>query len=164
MSSHITLAELITDPKFDFLNQFSDESDGISHYDMFNVANNNPYNSLQISCNYYDENEYSHKFKNLKNLSMLSLTFKAFPQNSMNSENFCCFSILLHAHQILYFCKKLGRFLILLISRYIIILPYSSLVVKIDKVEVLACTLKMVYSSKLLKKSPYFLNLLSKQL
>ena len=106
------------------MNQFSDESDGISHYDMFNVANNNPYNSLQISCNYYDENEYSHKFKNLKNLSMLSLTFKAFPQNSMNSENFCCFSILLHAHQILYFCKKLGRFLILLISRYIIILPY----------------------------------------
>jgi hypothetical protein len=62
MSSHLTLAELITDPKFDFLNQFSDESDGISDYDMFNVANDNPYDSLQISCNYYDENEYSHKF------------------------------------------------------------------------------------------------------
>jgi hypothetical protein len=77
MSSHLTLAELITDPKYDFLSQFSAESDGFSNYDMFNEANDNPYDSLQISCSYYDENEYSFKFKNLKNLSMLSLNIQS---------------------------------------------------------------------------------------
>jgi hypothetical protein len=44
---------------------------------MFNEANDNPYDSLQISCTYYDENEYSFKFKNLKNFSMLSLNIQS---------------------------------------------------------------------------------------
>jgi endonuclease/exonuclease/phosphatase (EEP) superfamily protein YafD len=77
MSSLPTLAELITDPKYDFLSQFSSESDGISNYEIFNEANDNPYESLQISCDYYDENEYSLKYRNLKNFSMLSLNIQS---------------------------------------------------------------------------------------
>jgi endonuclease/exonuclease/phosphatase (EEP) superfamily protein YafD len=77
MSSLPTLAELLTDPKYDFLSQFSPESEGISNYEIFNEANDNPYESLQIACDYYDENEYSLKFQNLKNFSMLSINIQS---------------------------------------------------------------------------------------
>ncbi len=77
MPSLPTLAELITDPKYDFLSQFSSESDDISNYEIFNEANDNPYESLQISCDYYDENEYSLKYRNRKNFSMLSLNIQS---------------------------------------------------------------------------------------
>ena len=97
MSSLPTLAELLTDPKYDFLSQFSPESEGISNYEIFNEADDNPYESLQIACDYYDENEYSLKFQNLKNFSMLSINiqslsakFNEFRDLLSHFDNFAC--------------------------------------------------------------------------
>jgi hypothetical protein len=77
MSDSPTLADLLTDPKYDFLAQFTADHEGISNYSFFNEANDNPYDSIQISCDYYDENEFSHKFRNLKNFSMFSLNIQS---------------------------------------------------------------------------------------
>ncbi len=72
----VTLENLVTDPKYNFLNQFNPESNEFLDYN-FNEANDNPYENHSLTCNYYDELSYAKKFKNLKNLSIFSLNVQS---------------------------------------------------------------------------------------
>jgi endonuclease/exonuclease/phosphatase family metal-dependent hydrolase len=71
-----TLAEIVTDPKYNFLSQFNSESNDYLDYN-FTEANDNPFESLSISCNYFDEVSYVNKFKNLNKFSMFSLNVQS---------------------------------------------------------------------------------------
>ncbi len=70
------MENLVTDQKYNFLNQFNPESNEFLDYN-FNEANDNPYENHSFTCNYYDEISYAKKFKNLKNLSIFSLNVQS---------------------------------------------------------------------------------------
>jgi hypothetical protein len=56
----VTVAEIVTDPKYNFLNQFNPDSEKSDF--NFNEANDNLFENIKISCDYYDESAYVNKF------------------------------------------------------------------------------------------------------
>ena len=42
-------------------------------------SNDSPYSNLDVQCSYFDENQYINNFKNLKNISILSLNIQSLP-------------------------------------------------------------------------------------
>ncbi len=62
-----SLADLMSDPRFDFLRQFLSndcEQNQNSNINLFNEATDNPYDDLSIKCNYFDEAQYICEHRN----------------------------------------------------------------------------------------------------
>ena len=77
-----SLADLMSDPRFDFLRQFLSndcEQNQNSNINLFNEATDNPYDDLSIKCNYFDEAQYICEHRNLKKFSLLSLNTQSLP-------------------------------------------------------------------------------------
>ncbi len=68
-----SLADLMSDPKFDFLHQFLSNDCASPNAHFFNDFSDNPYEEFSIKCNYFDESQFINKFSNLKKFSLLSL-------------------------------------------------------------------------------------------
>ncbi len=74
-----SLADLISDPKFDFLHQFLSNDSANPNTHFFNDFPDNPYEEFSIKCNYFDESQFINKFSNLKKFSFLSLNTQSLP-------------------------------------------------------------------------------------
>jgi hypothetical protein len=77
-----SLADLMSDPSFDFLRPFLSndcEQNQNSNINPFNKATDNPYDDLSIKCNYFDEDQYICEHKNLKKFSLLWLNTQSLP-------------------------------------------------------------------------------------
>ena len=68
-----SINNLSVNPDFDFLNTLLNQ-DGTDNEDDFSES---PYVSTNISCTYIDPIDYSNSFKNLKNISILSLNIQS---------------------------------------------------------------------------------------
>ncbi len=75
VTNYSCVAEIVTDPKYNFLNQFNPDYEKADF--NFNEANDNLFENIKISCDYYDESAYVSKFKNLNKLSMFSLNVQS---------------------------------------------------------------------------------------
>jgi hypothetical protein len=74
-----SLADLMSDPKFDFVHQFLSNDCANPNTHFFNDFSDNPYEEFSIKCNYFDESQFINKFSNLKKFSFLSLNTQSLP-------------------------------------------------------------------------------------
>ena len=74
-----SLADLMSDPKFDFLHQFLSNDCANPNTHFLNDFSDNPYEEFSITSNYFDESQFISKFSNLKKFSFLSLNTQSLP-------------------------------------------------------------------------------------
>ena len=69
-----SIDNLNVDPSFNFSNSLFNSK-------LLNTqdddSNDSPYSNLDVQCSYFDENQYINNFKNLKNISILSLNIQS---------------------------------------------------------------------------------------
>jgi hypothetical protein len=86
-----SLADLMSDPKFDFLHQILSndcESNQNLNANFSSDVPDNPYSDFSFSCNYYDESQFISKYKNLKKFSFLSLNTQSLPSKHSELSEF----------------------------------------------------------------------------
>ncbi len=59
-----SLADLMSDPKFDFLHKFLSNDCANPNTHFFNDFSDNPYEEFSITSNYFDESQFISKFSN----------------------------------------------------------------------------------------------------
>ena len=86
-SIQFSLAELSTNPKFDFINSIkNNNTDSKDYLDTEDI--DSPYCPDKFTCNYYDEMQFLAKYRNLNKFSVMTFNIQSLPSKFSELKDF----------------------------------------------------------------------------
>ena len=77
-NAEFSLNNLNTNPSFNFSNALYN-SDFFRNTNGDENVDDSPYSNIDVHCNYFDENQFVNKYRNITNFSCLSLNIQSLP-------------------------------------------------------------------------------------